>query len=311
MGASRVPPSLHPTVRKLLLQLDSSPHPSVFDRIVAFDGGADEVMSYGSVTDAAVRDLVHGTIFTRGPKDLRNTAIFIGGTDMAAGERVLAAVRKAFFGPLRVSVMLDSNGSNTTAVAAVSKLQQAADPRGSAGPGGNVQGRRAVITAGTGPVGLRAAGLLAQAGADVVITSRRPADPKVVEGIQQRFGGGVRAVTLSDSSHAAALLEGAELLLNAGPAGVRLVPHNSWAGRTGLRAAADLNAVPPLGVEGIEVTDDGVQRDGVTVFGALGVGNLKMKIHKACIARLFEQNDLVLDAETIVEIARTLAPPQT
>ena len=91
------------------------------------------------------------------------------------------------------------------------------------------------------------------------------------------------------------------------PAGVRLVPRDAWAGRAGLRAAADVNAVPPLGVEGIEATDNGVERDGVTVFGALGVGSLKMKIHKACIARLFEQNDLVLDAETIVEVARTLS----
>ena len=70
--------------------------------------------------------------------------------------------------------------------------------------------------------------------------------------------------------------------------------------------AADVNAVPPLGIEGIEVTDDGVEREGVTVFGALGVGNLKMKIHKACIARLFERNDLVLDAETIADVARKL-----
>ena len=106
-------------MRKLLLQLDASPHPSVFDRVVAYDGGADEVLSYGGVTDAAVRDLVHGAIFTRGPKHLHSTAIFIGGTDMALGEKLLGAVKKAFFGPLRVSVMLDSNGSNTTAVAAV------------------------------------------------------------------------------------------------------------------------------------------------------------------------------------------------
>jgi hypothetical protein len=290
-------------VRKLLLQLDSSPHPSVFDRIVAYDGGADEVMSYGGITEDAVRDLVHGAIFTRGPKDLRNTAIFIGGTDMAAGERLLAAVRKAFFGPMRVSVMLDSNGSNTTAVAAVTKLQHGADPAG------DIKARRAVITAGTGPVGVRAAGLLAQAGADVVITSRRSPDPKIVEGIQKRFGGTVRAVTFSEDSQASSLLEGAELLLNAGPAGVRLIPHNSWARRAGLRAAADLNAVPPLGIEGIEVTDDGKEREGVIVFGALGVGGLKMKVHKACIARLFEQNDLVLDAETISEIARALQSP--
>ena len=285
-------------MRKLLLQLDSAPHPSVFDRVVAFDGGADEVMSYGGVTADAVRDLVHGAIFTRGPKELHNTAIFIGGTDMAAGERLLAAVRGAFFGPLRVSVMLDSNGSNTTAVAAVAKLQQAV---------GNIQDRRAVITAGTGPVGQRAAGLLAQAGAEVVVTSRRPeAGARAVDAIRQRFGATVRAVTMPDSSHAAAGLEGAALLLNAGLAGVRLVPRDAWVGRAGLRVAADLNAVPPLGVDGIEVTDNGAERNGVTVFGALGVGNLKMKIHKACIARLFERTDLVLDAETIADVARSL-----
>jgi hypothetical protein len=288
-------------VRTLLLQLDTSPHPSVFDRVVAYDAGADEIMSHGGVDEDVVRDLVHGCIFTRGPKDLKNTAIFIGGTEIAAGERLLAAVRQAFFGPMRVSVMLDSNGGNTTAVAAVAKLQQAA---------GHVQGHRAVITAGTGPVGVRAAGLLARAGADVVITSRRPEQSRaVIEQIRQRFGGSVRAVALTDGSQAHAVLEGAELLLNTGPAGVRLVPRDAWAGRTGLRAAADLNAVPPLSIEGIEVTDDGVERDGVKVFGALGVGSLKMKIHKACIARLFERNDLVLDAETIADVARQIATP--
>lgn len=284
-------------MRKLLLQLDSSPHPSVFDRVVAYDGGADEVMSYGGVTPEAVRDLVHGAIFTRGPKDLHHTAIFIGGTDMAAGERLLKEVRKAFFGPFTVSVMLDSNGSNTTAVAAVAKLLQAS---------GGAQGQRAVITAGTGPVGVRAAGLLAKAGADVTITTRKQPDESLIEGIRTRFGGSVRQVLMADSTGAAAALEGATLLLNTGPAGVRLVPTAAWAGRPGLRAAADLNAVPPLGIEGIEVTDSAVERQGVTAFGALGVGNFKMKIHKACIARLFERNDLVLDAETIAEVAEEL-----
>ena len=288
-------------MRKLLLQLDSSPYPSVFDRVVALDAGADEVMSYGGVVEDAVRDLVHGAIFTRGPKDLHHTAIFIGGTDMAAGERLLAAVRNAFFGPMRVSVMLDSNGSNTTAVAAVAKLLQAA------GPGNDVRGRRVVITAGTGPVGLRAAGLFAKAGADVVLTSRSPEQStEVIDGLRRRFGDSVRAVKMSDRSQAAAVIEDAQLVLNAGGAGICLVPRDAWAGRAGLRGVADLNAVPPLGVEGIEVNDDGVERESVTTFGALGVGKLKMKIHKACIARLFEQNDLVLDAETIAEVALKL-----
>ncbi len=154
---------------------------------------------------------------------------------------------------------------------------------------------------------MRAAGLLAKAGAHVSITSRRlDRGTATAEAIQQRFGGTVRAVLMPDHSHAAAVLEGANLLLSAGGAGIRLVPREAWARRAGLRAAADVNAVPPSGVEGIEVTDDGVEREGVVVFGALGVGSLKMKIHKACIARLFERNDLVLDAETIAEVARDL-----
>jgi len=285
-------------VKRLLLQFDSSPQASSFDQVVAYDGGADRIMSFSSVTEASVRDLVHGAIFTRGPKDLHNTAIFIGGTDMSAGERLLAVVQKTMFGPMRVSVMLDSNGSNTTAVAAVVKLQQAA---------GDVTGKRVVVTAGTGPVGIRAAGLLARAGADVVITSRKAMDAATLDQLRTRFGGSISNTVMPDSSKAAAALDGAQLLLNCGPAGVMLVPRAAWAGRKGLAAAADLNAVPPLGIEGIEVMDNGVERDGAIVFGALGVGGLKMKVHKACIAKLFERNDVVLDAETIAEVASELS----
>src|SRR5207244_8073939 len=154
-------------MRKLLLQLDSSKLPSVFDRVVAYDAGADEVMSYGSINPGDVRDLVYGCIFTRGPKDLKNTAVFIGGADMAAGEELLAAAQKAVFKPFTVSLMLDSNGSNTTAVAAVAKMLL--------GAGGDVRGKRVLIGAGTGPVGGRAAGLFARAGPGIVVMPRNTA----------------------------------------------------------------------------------------------------------------------------------------
>ena len=293
-------------MKKLLLHLDSSPLASVFDRIVAYDGGADEVLSYAGVGVDAVRDLVHGAIFTRGPKDLHHTAIFIGGTDMSAGERLLAAVQETFFGPMRVSVMLDSNGSNTTAVAAVARLMQTA---------GDVRGRRAVVVAGTGPVGTRAAGLLSRAGANVAITSRHADEAsRVATHIRERFGGAVEALVVTNPSQLASALGGAELLLNAGPAGIQLVPRTAWTAVRSLRVIVDLNAVPPLGIEGVEVTDSGTDRNGVKAFGALGVGNFKMKVHKRCIAKLFERNDVVLDAESIGEVARELmqstpAPP--
>ena len=104
------------------------------------------------------------------------------------------------------------------------------------------------------------------------------------------------------------MLEGAEILLNSGPAGVAMVPKSAWTSVKTLKVAVDLNAVPPLGVEGVEVDDAGVVRNGVAVFGAFGVGNFKTKLHKACVARLFTRNDLVLDAEAIAEVAREMVP---
>ena len=285
-------------MRKLLLQLDSSRLASVFDQVVAYDAGTDVVMSYSGVTEADVRDLVHGCIFTRGPKDLHNTAVWIGGNNMSAGEQLLAMAQDALLPPLSVSIMLDSNGSNTTAVAAVVKIEETV---------GDLRGKKVIILAGTGPVGQRAAGLLAHDGADVTITSRKPEQgEKARQFISARFNVHVEAVTLADSSKLPEILEGAEILLNSGPAGVQMVPKSAWTAVKTLRVAVDLNAVPPLGIEGVDINDEGVKRNGVIVFGAFGIGNFKTKLHKACVARLFTRNDLVLDAEAIAEIAREL-----
>ena len=285
-------------MRKLLLQLDSSRLPSVFDQVVAYDAGADDIMSYGGVTEGDVRDLVHGCIFTRGPKDLHNTAVWIGGTNMSAGEQLLAMAQDALFQPFSVSIMLDSNGSNTTAVAAVVKVEETL---------GDLAGKKILILAGTGPVGQRAAGLLAKDGAHVTITSRKPEQgEKARQFISARFNVQVEATTMNDPATLPKLCEGIDVLLNSGPAGVQMVPKSAWTGAKSLKIAVDLNAVPPLGIEGVEVTDSEVTREGVVVYGAFGVGNFKTKLHKACVARLFTRNDLVLDAETIAEVAREL-----
>jgi len=285
-------------MRKVLLQLDSSRLPSVFDQVVAYDAGADVIMSYGGVTETDVRDLILGCIFTRAPKDLKNTAVWIGGNNMSAGEQLLAMAQDTLFPPFKVSIMLDSNGSNTTAVAAVVRIEQAV---------GEVRGKRAIILAGTGPVGQRAAGLLAKGGAKVTITSRKPEQgDKARRAISERFSVEVNALTMADPSAADNVIGDAEILLSSGPAGVLMVPKASWSKSSTLKVAVDLNAVPPLGIEGIELNDSGAERNGVKVYGAFGVGGFKTKLHKACVARLFERNDLVLDAETIADFARQL-----
>jgi ribulose 1,5-bisphosphate synthetase/thiazole synthase len=285
-------------MRKLLLQLDSSRLPSAFDQVVAYDAGADVVLSYGGVTEGDVRDLIHGCIFTRGPRNLHNTAVWIGGNNMSAGEHLLAMAQDALFDEHTVSIMLDSNGSNTTAVAAVVKIEEAL---------GDLRGKKVVVLAGTGPVGQRAAGLLARDGARVTITSRKPEQgEKARQLISARFNVQVEAVTFAEPSKLPEVLEGAEILLNSGPAGVQMVPKSVWTAVKTLRVAVDLNALPPLGIEAVNVDDAGVKRNGVSVFGAFGIGNFKTKLHKACVARLFTRNDLVLDAEAIAEIAREL-----
>lgn len=285
-------------MRKLLLQLDSSRLPSVFDQVVGFDGGADEIMSYGGVTPEDVRDLIHGCIFTRGAKDLHNTAVWIGGNNMSQGEQLLAMAQDAMNSPLTVSVMLDSNGSNTTAVAAVVRIEQAL---------GSLKGRKVLVLAGTGPVGQRAAGLLAKDGAMVTITSRKPEQgDKARQFISARFNVQVEATTLADPTQLPKVLEGVEVLLNSGPAGVQMVSRQAWTAQKTIKVAVDLNAVPPLGIEGVGVDDAGKVVDGATVYGAFGVGNFKTKLHKRCVAKLFEKNDLVLDAEAIADIAREM-----
>src|SRR5216683_7002370 len=162
--------------RKILIQLDSDPQPSVFDRVVAIDAGADEVFSYGGVRPEQVRDLVHGAIFTRGPKDLKSTAIFIGGSDVAAVERLLVEVEQSLlpqFG-LSVSVLLDSQGANTTSAAAVRVASRHME----------LKGVSALVLGGTGPVGQRVSRLMARQGAQVRVGSRQLARAEsVVEGI--------------------------------------------------------------------------------------------------------------------------------
>ena len=149
-------------MKRILVQLDPDSHASLFDAVVAIDSDVDQLLQYAAVEPAAVRDLVHGAIFTRGIEDLRQTAIFVGGGDVERGETLLSAVKDAFFGPMRVSVMLDSNGANTTAAAAVLSASKHVP----------LAGATITVLAATGPVGQRIVKLLIASGANVRVCSR-------------------------------------------------------------------------------------------------------------------------------------------
>ena len=285
-------------MKKLLFLFDTDPYSSVFDTVVAYDGGADRVTGYANVTPDNVGALVDGTIFTRGGKEKQNTAIFVGGGDMGKGEALLKAVKKKFFGPFRVSLMLDSNGSNTTAAAGVALLAQAE----------KLKGKKAVVLAGTGPVGMRAAALLGKEGADVTITSRtQKKSDEAAKAIEERFGVRVKAVEAADDATRAAAVKDANVVYAAGAIGLQLLPLSAWKDNPNIEMVADVNAQPPLGIEGIEATDKGNDRFGKLAFGALGIGGLKLKLHRACIGQLFESSEKVFDAEEIYTLAKEMA----
>jgi hypothetical protein len=286
-------------MKNILIQLDTDPLPSVFDRVVAVDADVDHLFSYGSVTPESAESLVHGALFTRGPKDLPHTAIFIGGSSVTAGQAVLKKVCRTYFGPMRVSVMMDSNGSNTTAAAAVLSARKHLD----------LSGAIAVILAGTGPVGLRAAQLLAKAGTLVRIGSRSlERAAHACEEIRLAVAGGATAAPFATAAreNLQQACEGANLVIAAGAAGVELLPAELRRSLSSLKVAIDVNAVPPPGIAGIEVFDKGTVREGVVCYGAIGVGGLKMKIHKAALRKLFEANDKVLDWSEIYTIGEEL-----
>ncbi len=288
-------------MKKVLLQLDTDEHPSPFDAIVAHDADVDVLLSHGGVKPDETRALVQDAFFTRGVEDLKNTAVWVGGKDVAAGEQIFAQVQKAYFGPFRVSVMLDSNGCNTTAATTIARIAKAR----------NLDGNRAVVL-GLGAVGLRSATLLQQEGCEVTVASLPPdlfGDDRPYHrprglSVAEQLGLAIREP--SDRSELEATLDGAQIVLAAGPAGVELLARDAWAAAESVELLADYNAAEPLGIEGTKATDDLADHDGKLVLGALAIGGPKMKVHKACVRRLFESNDQVLDTDAVYAIAKEL-----
>jgi hypothetical protein len=252
------------------------------------------------VEPKAAKGLVQSAVFTRGPKQLSNTAVWVGGSRVSDGEEVFDEIQKAFFGPFQVSAMIDSNGCNTTAATAVAMLAKRLDLKG-----------RKIAIVGAGAVGLRAGTLLRGEGCDVVVV-----------GIpSSRFGGGehrrARGLTTAeeldlavaepkDDDELAKAVEGASLVLAAGPAGIELLPKSIWTKLDAAEVLVDFNAAEPLGIEDSDAQDDFEEREGKQILGALAVGGPKMKVHKACIRKLFESNDVLLDAEGVYKVAKEM-----
>jgi hypothetical protein len=282
--------------KKILLQFDTDTQPSIFDSIVAADAGVDMLLRQHGVAPHSVRELVYGAIFTRSPDDLRRTAIFVGGSNVGIAEAVVAEILRTFFGPMRVSILLDPAGANTTAAAAVNAAAKHI----------KLENTTALVLGATGPVGQRVVRLLGREHACVRVSSRKLERAQgVCDAVLSKVAEAqLTAWAASTPEELRRATEGVDLVIAAGAAGAELLPLEIRQAAKSLRVAIDLNAVPPAGIGGIEAGDRAVVRDDVVCYGAIGIGGTKMKIHKAAIQQLFEDNDQVLDAEELYDHAR-------
>lgn len=282
-------------MQKILVQLDTDDHPSSFDAIAAYDADVDVVLGYGDVTPDNLDGVVQGAIFPRGPDGLANTAFWVGGSKVRDGEAVFKAARKLFFPPFEPSIMLDSDGSNTTAAAAVALVRNAVE----------LDGARAAVI-GVGPVGLRTAELLRREGAEVSVLTF---PPDVMQGSHRRASGigvaqdaGFEVTEPESSDELDAALAGHAVVFAAGPAGFQILRRSGWT-QEGVRVVVDYSAAEPVGVEGVDRMDNLDEEDGVLKLGALAVGGPKMKLQKRCVQRMFEAKGTVLDLSGVYDVA--------
>ena len=279
-------------MKKILVYASPERHCSLFDLIVAHDAGADVVIPYHNVTVGDVKDIVYGCCFTRHPRDLINTGIFVGGYSAEKAEELAAEALRILDGlpkELRVNIALDPNGAYTTASACVAKITSTI----------KVKGAHAAVLAGTGPVGTATARLLADLGASVTITSRKLERARRTARV---IGGETTGAQAGSAQSVADAVKDAAIVVSAGPPGVQLLSESIWAGSKKIKVLADANVVPPYGIEGVSPRDDGRVVGSRRCFGALAIGSLKMEFHRMIIQKMFEEHGILFDLERIYSL---------
>lgn len=278
---------------------------SPFDVNMAADAGYDMLPGYCEVGLDSVTALTQDAIFSRSPKGLARTAIFVGGRDALLAADMLEKARKAMVPPFAVSLMADPSGAYTTAAAMVACVEAALKKHHGCG----LQGQRVVILGGMGPVGRIAGVLAATAGAEVSLSSRNGIDiaEEAAQQTAKRFGVTLHGVSGGDRAAVRTSIAGADVLLACAAAGVQVVSKDDLALVPHLKVAADVNAVPPEGIAGVGVMDSGAPLAGTQAvgIGALAVGNVKYQTQQKLLKQMISADKpVVLSFLEAFEVAR-------
>ena len=294
--------------KNVIIFLDTDKYASPFDMLVAIDLYPDaQIINYSNVEVSDAKRLIQDAMFPRGPEGAKHTKVFIGGQDVDKALEILDVIKKSMFPPFELSVIIDPRGSNTTASSAVAKTMKLFEEKGF----GDFKGKTAAILAGTGPVGVVAARLYASEGGNVVLTSRKldrakDAAEKINEELGTKQVCGVQAATPEETGEA---IKNADVILACGAAGIELLPLSILEkyGKK-CKVLGDINAVPPLGIEGMKATHKGKEfTPGKFGIGALAIGPLKIQIEGEMFKRAVESASGIVDYKTAYEIAKKLA----
>jgi methylene-tetrahydromethanopterin dehydrogenase len=295
------------TQKKVIIFLDTDKHTSPFDILIAVDLFPEaQILNYSDVNSNDAKRIIQDAMFPRGPGGAKHTKIFIGGQDVVKAMEILEIAKKSMFPPFELSVIIDPRGAYTTASAAVAKTLKLFKEKA-----GDFKGKNATVLAGTGPVGQVAARLYAIEGGKVVLTSRKADRAMAVANkINEELGTlqvcGAQAAAPAETGEA---IREADVILAAGAAGIQLLPLNILRDHgKQCKVVGDINAVPPLGIEGLKSTQENKEfLPGKFGIGALAIGPLKIRIEAELFKRAVDSPKGILDYKTAYEIAKSLA----
>ena len=280
---------------------------SPFDVNMAVDAGYQVVTPYCQVTPEGVAGLTQDAIFSRGPKGVKRTGIFIGGRDVAIAADMLERARGAMVPPFAVSLFADPSGAYTTAAALVACTEAALRRH----HGTDLKGRHVLLLGGTGPVGRIAAVLCSRAGATAVLGSHkgRDAADAAAHETGKRFDTVLASASTRTRPELREALAPADIVMGVAAAGVQVMDEDDRASASQLRVAADVNAVPPAGLAGVGVMDDARPIEGTRIvgIGALAIGNVKYQVQNRLLTRMRESDHPeCFGFEEAFEVARGL-----
>jgi methylene-tetrahydromethanopterin dehydrogenase len=294
-----------PSFKTVFVFLDTDKFCSPFDMLVATDAFPDSnIFKYENVTSEDAARIVYDTLFPRGPLGAAHTKIFINGSNFEMVEKVVEATQKSMAAaPWGCSIIVDPRGAYSTAAGAVAKTLSLALEKGL----GTLEGKNVTVLAGTGPVGQTAARIYASEKANVTITSRSLAKGQAIADKINKEAGAerVKVVEVTKPEQTADAVKDAEIILAAGAGGIQLLSAADLKDAKKCKIVADINAIKPLGVEGLESNDDGKELgQGVFGIGALAIGKLKIKIETSMIKKATDAVDGLFDYSIAYDIGK-------